>query len=106
VHIQTGTSIARPSEKAFDQLEHVDIASLTRFIGTCGIISEDAQRAAERLAQLRNKYAHARGTDPQSDALKAIQHLHVVVDGTVSVFKDFDIREGILVPKEKDGNTA
>lgn len=100
IHVQTRTGTVRPSETAFDQLEHVDIASLTRFISACGIISDDTQRAADKLVQIRNKYAHARGKNPQSDALKAIEHLHAIVDGTVSVFKDFTICEGRLVLKD------
>ena len=51
--------------------------------------------------QLRNAYAHARGKNPEDDAAKAITWLHAIVEDTVSVFKDFDVKDGAFVRKTK-----
>jgi len=54
---------------------------------------------AEKLGKLRNQHAHARGKDPERDALKAIWFLDTVVQDTVSAFKEFEIKDGALVRK-------
>jgi len=89
----------RPPEEAFDQFERVDVSSIIRFLNRSGLLSDVANKAAEDLVSLRNKYAHARGKNPQSDAQAAIAKLHLLLEGTVSVLKDFEIIEGRFVPR-------
>ncbi len=91
----------RPREAAFDQLERVETSALTRFLKEAALLSEESARAADKLGQLRNGYAHARGKDSPKDAIEAIKLLHVLIEGTVSVFKDFDIKDGVFVRKGK-----
>lgn len=93
--------VVRPPEPAFDQLERVEISGLARFSKEAQLLSDEAGEAAAKLGELRNNYAHARGKDSSKDAIEAIRLLHVLVEGTVSVFKDFDIRDGAFVPKGK-----
>jgi hypothetical protein len=70
-----------------------------RFLKEAGVLQPEAAKAADKLGQLRNRYAHARGVDAKADALEAVRLLHAIVDDTVSVFKDFEIQDGALVPK-------
>jgi hypothetical protein len=95
--------VERPESEAFNQLERVDISSLARFIQKTGLLSEEAYKAAKNLGELRNDYAHARGRQSQNDALKAIKYLHQVVEGTVSIFKDHEFKDGAWVRKTVDG---
>jgi hypothetical protein len=88
-----------PPEVAFDQFERVDVNGMVRFLKESDLLSVEAAKAASDLGELRNQYAHARGKKPDGDALEAIKLLHVLVKGTVSVFKDFEIRDGALVRK-------
>jgi len=97
--IQSEGSVRAPSDKAFAQLERVEVYGIVNFLKETNILSGDAAKAALKLGELRNDYAHARGKAPQSDALRAIKLLHTVVEGTVSAFKDFEIRDGVFVPK-------
>jgi hypothetical protein len=98
--IQKEGTAASPSEKAFDQFERVEVSGIVRFLKETEILSDDAAKAAKDLGELRNDYAHARGKDPQPDALKAIKMLHTLVEGTVSIFKDNEIKEdGSFGPK-------
>jgi hypothetical protein len=99
VLIQKDGAATAPSEKAFDQFEHVEVSGIISFLKEAAILSDDAARAARNLGELRNAYSHARGKDAQSDALKAIQLLHTLVEGTVSIFRDFEIKDGAFVPK-------
>lgn len=89
----------RPTNAAFDKIEHVDIKSIVTFLAEAHILGQESKKAAHDLLELRNTYAHGRGKDPNGDSLKAIRLLHTLVEGTVSVFKDFEIKDGTLVPK-------
>lgn len=91
--------VQRPTDKAFDQLERIDIRSLINFAAECSLISNEVKSAATKLGDLRNQYAHARGQNSEADALKAIEHLHSIVEGTISVLKDFEVKDGQLVPR-------
>ncbi|MBI3960906.1 MAG: hypothetical protein HY328_19010 [Chloroflexi bacterium] len=99
VLIQKGGLAQLPSDTAFDQLERVEVNGIIRFLKEADLLGAEAAKAGDSLSQLRNQYAHARGKAPQSDALKAIKLLHTLVEDTVSVFKEFEIRDGVLVRK-------
>ncbi|HEY6346906.1 MAG TPA: hypothetical protein VIY49_35910 [Bryobacteraceae bacterium] len=95
---KAGNAIGPPSE-AFDQLERVEVSGITGFLNKAALLDDGAKKAAQSLGELRNQYAHARGRDPHADAIKAIKLLHTLVEGTVSVFKDFEITDKGLAPK-------
>ena len=88
-----------PSEDAFDQLERVEISGIVNFLNKAGLLQDKAKKAADGLIKLRNQYAHARGKEPKKDATKAVELLHTLLEGTVSVFKDFEIKDGKFVRK-------
>jgi hypothetical protein len=89
----------RPDDEAFDQFERVDVSSIIRFLNKSKLLDESAKKAAEDLLVLRNRYAHARGKNPQQDALRSIGELHTILEGTVSILRDYEIIEGRFVPR-------
>jgi hypothetical protein len=97
--IQRNGKAEIPREAALDQLEHVETRGMIEFLKETGLLDVIAANSAKTLGDLRNRYAHSRGKDPQTDAIEAIKKLHVVVEGTVSVFKDFEVKDGRFVPK-------
>jgi hypothetical protein len=99
VLIGKGGNATRPPDEAFDQLERVEVNGISRFLNKAALLNDDAQKAAQSLGELRNIYAHARGKDPHTDAVKAIRLLHTLVEGTVSIFKDFEITDKGLARK-------
>ena len=99
VFVEKHGQMLRPADAAFDQLERVEVNGIARFLKEAGLLSGEAAKAADALGQLRNKYAHARGKEPQRDALDAIELLHAVVEATVSALKDFEIKDGALARK-------
>jgi len=101
VFVQRSGSLEKPSDVAFDQLERVEVNGLIRFLGRVGLISNGAVKAVNDLLELRNQYAHARGKNPQPDALQAIKLLDSLVAETVSVFNEFEIKDGSLVPRSQ-----
>jgi hypothetical protein len=89
----------RPENAAFDTLERVEVRGIVDFLNKAGLLSEDAANASRKLGEIRNNYAHASGKNPKMDAIKAIKLLHTLVEGTVSIFKDFEIKDGALIRK-------
>ncbi len=100
VIIEKDGQLQRPQEKAFDQFERVDVNGIVRFLKESELLCSEAAKAADDLGQLRNSYAHARGKKPKDDAIKAIKFLHTLVEDTVSVFKQFEIKDGAFVKKD------
>jgi hypothetical protein len=99
VLIRKSGSTEEPTEAALDQLERVETIGIVEFLKKTELLLADAADAAKNLGKLRNDYAHSRGKKPEADAAEAIKMLHVLVEGTVSVFKDFEIKDGKLVRK-------
>lgn len=99
IFVRKDGNIISPSDTAFDQLERVDISGIIRFLEKAMLLSPEASKVAQSLGELRNRYAHARGKDPQKDAQEAIRLLHAVIEDTVSVFKDFEIKDGVFSRK-------
>ena len=97
VCVQKNGSVQIPPETAFDQFERVEVSGIARFLKEADLLTDKASKAAEKLGQIRNQYAHARGKKPQQDALKSIKLLHTLVENTVSVFTEFDIIDGAFV---------
>ena len=93
-----------PPENAKRDLESFGAREICTFLINAGILNDTLKTSFKELGELRNKYAHAGGKEPQKDAVKAIKYLHAIVEGTVSIFKDFEIHEGKLVRKREKRN--
>jgi hypothetical protein len=103
--VQKNDSQQIPPDAAFDQFERVEVIGIIRFLKEADLLSNEAATAAEELGKIRNRYAHARGKNPQQDAFKSIKLLHTLVEDTVSVFKEFDIKDGTFVRKASPSAT-
>ena len=54
--VQKDGSPQTPSDSAFDQLERVEVNGIVRFLKETSLLTATAEKAAESLYQLRNKY--------------------------------------------------
>lgn len=97
--VSTDGAAKRPADEAFDQFERVNVSAIVRFLNKAQLLSDEAKKAAEALVGLRNQYAHARGKNPQADALESMKELHILLEGTVSVLKDHEIVGSKLIPR-------
>jgi hypothetical protein len=86
----------KPTDKAFDQLERVDMGSLVRFCKETALFDHPTSDAVTALYELRNRYAHGRGRDAPRDSLRAIGLVHLLVEATVSIKADFEFIDGKL----------
>jgi len=92
----------KPTDKALDQLERVDMGALVRFCKEAALFDHPTSDAVTTLYELRNKYAHGRGRDAARDSLKAIGLLHRLVEATVSIKSDFEFIGGRLHHRKID----
>ncbi len=95
-----------PTAEQGKQLEQIPLETVRELLIATKVIENDLKSQFTKIAKLRNKYAHGRGRNPHKDAIKAISSLHQVIEGTVSVFKRFDIKNGKFVPKTKTQNKS
>ncbi|MBA7494723.1 hypothetical protein ES702_05300 [subsurface metagenome] len=98
--VVAGAKITTPNQKAKKDLESFGAKEVCEFLIDSGVLNENLWSPLKSLGELRNKYAHAGGKKPEEDARKSIKHLHSIVDGTVSVFREFAVRHGKLVRKK------
>ena len=89
---------ATPS-KFFNQLDRIPMEIVRELVIAAGAVDSSLRNAFMQLAHLRDKYVHARQIASQKDAQKAIKYLHKIIEGTVSVFKEYKIQKGKLVRK-------
>lgn len=99
-------------DKLITILEHLNFTRIVDFLKEVGKINKETRSAMLQMGTLRDKFIHTKGPLPefagddtsiqeqQEDAEKAIRHLHKVLEGTFSVFKNHMIRQGRLVPKD------
>jgi hypothetical protein len=94
-----GVAVPVPQEAA-KHLERLALEDVREFLVKSGRLDKGLRKAAQELARLRNTYAHAAGGGAEADARTAVRCLHEIVEGTVSVFKDYEIVDGVLVPRQ------
>ena len=70
---------------------------------TRGIITNDQERLLIRLNRIRNRHLHPkqplRRLTLKRDALQMVRLLHEFLEGTFSVFRDYAVENGRLVPR-------
>ncbi len=94
-----GNQAEFPNDKMGRRLEKFGARRICQFLINAEILDQSLKSDFKNLGELRNEYAHAGGKHPQKDARKAIDHLHTIVEGTVSILKDYKIQDGKLVSK-------
>jgi len=94
---------AFPSDEQAAILDRIEMNDVRELLIKSEVIDENLRKPFQALSELRNKYAHATGKKPKEDAKLAIIYLHQIIEGTVSVFKNYEIKEGKLVLKQNRG---
>lgn len=81
---------------AVPELDRFELVATARFLAKAGLLEEAVRTNIQKLAELRNTYAHGSGQNPQSDSLRALEWLHDIIDRTVSIFKDHPPRSSLI----------
>ena len=66
------------------------------------VLTSETLRLCERMADLRNEYAHGDGHWPQEDALKALEWMHCFIDNETNLMRDYVIVNGVLRRKRTE----
>ena len=98
IRLKTESGTTEPTEKFLRCLENVDLSKLLDLCEHGGMIDNEVRQHAQRMMEIRNKYAHAKGKEAESDALKSIGLLNKIVAGTVST-DNWDIGNGGFIWK-------
>jgi hypothetical protein len=93
----------KPTDGTFDQLERVELFGIVMFLREAELLPPGASKAALDLLRLRNKYAHARGKQPEIDAGKAVAYLQTVVEATISIFRFWETTDGVSWARKAEG---
>ncbi len=80
-----------PSDEQSSILDRLDMYALRELLVKSNIIDISLRKPFTELAELRNKYAHALQINPKKDAKAAIDYLHQIIEGTVSVIGKYKI---------------
>ncbi len=87
------------------QIERLDVEGIREALLKSGNLDRGLRKSVQRLMELRNSYVHSRYAQPEEDARAAVRCLHEMVEGTVSVFKDHEFVDGILMPRQPSVTT-
>jgi len=103
IAVQSEGKLIRPGARAVSKLEEMPTNQITQFLYHAGVMDKKLLDVFSKLATLRNRYAHAseKIQNHEQDAKAGVEYLHEIVEGTVSIFKHYDIRAGKLVPRQK-----
>jgi len=64
------------------------------------ILKPEALILCERMADLRNRYAHGDGLNPKEDALDALEWMHSFIDNETTLMRGFSIVDGALIREQ------
>ena len=93
---------AFPSDEQAAVLDKIEMNNIRELLIKSEVIDNNLRKPFQNLSELRNKYAHATGEKPKEDAKLSINYLHQIIEGTVSVFKNHEIKKGKLVLKKQN----
>ena len=60
------------------------------------VLKVETLELCEKMAKLRNDYAHGDGLKPKEDALKALSWMHSFIDNETNLMRNYIIVDGIL----------
>jgi uncharacterized protein YutE (UPF0331/DUF86 family) len=83
-----------PSDGVSLQLENLSHKNIGVILSKTGLVEENVIAEAAKLGQLRNAYVHGNRDIEESvqkaDAETALNHLKIIVDETVSIYKVYE----------------
>jgi hypothetical protein len=72
------------------------IEEVRRILQKNDVLSQKTLDLCEKMAKLRDKYAHGHGSNPEEDALKALVWMHSFIDNETNLMRHYKIVNGVL----------
>jgi len=86
----------RDKAKPYGATREHKIWEVRRMLKKNSVLSPETLILCEKMADLRNDYAHGDGPKPKEDALESLQWMHSFIDNETNLMRDFMIVDGIL----------
>jgi hypothetical protein len=80
-----------------------EMPQVRRILEKNSVFKVETLALCERMAKLRNTYAHGNGLKPNEDALKSLTWMHTFIDNETSLMRDYIVVDGILSRKRTAG---
>ena len=72
-----------------------------RILKENSILKDETLELCEKMANLRNDYAHGDGLKRQEDAVKALSWMHSFIDNETNLMRNYKVVDGILHRSER-----
>ena len=89
----------RDKTKPYDATEKHKIWKVRKILKSNKILSSGTLSLCEKMADMRNKYAHGHGLNPKDDASKALRWMHSFIDKETNLMRDYVVDNGVLTRK-------
>lgn len=86
----------RDKAKPYGATRKHKIHQIRRMLKEKSSIKDETLKHCEKMAKLRNNYAHGDGLKPKEDALKALSWMHSFIDNETNLMRNYRIVNGIL----------
>jgi len=93
----------RDKAKPYGAMRKHKIGQVRSILQKNSALSPGTLILCEKMADLRNDYAHGHGLKPKDDALKALQWMHSFIDNETNLMRDYVIVDGVLSRKHTAG---
>ncbi|HET6441579.1 MAG TPA: hypothetical protein VFH53_04310 [Phycisphaerae bacterium] len=92
----------RDKAKPFGATRNHKISKVRDILKKYRVLKPGTLTLCEKMASLRNKYAHGDGLNPKEDALKALKWMHCFIDNETNLMRGYEIVNGELTRKRTE----
>lgn len=92
----------RDKAKPFGATRKHKISKVRDILKKKRVLKPGTLTLCEKMACLRNKYAHGDGLNPKEDALKALKWMHCFIDNETNLMQGYEIVNGELTRKRTE----
>lgn len=87
----------RDKAKPYGATRKHKMPQVRKILQANNVLKVETLALCEKMAKLRNDYAHGDGPKPKEDALKAIAWMHSFIDNETNLMRDYAIVNGVLI---------
>jgi len=92
----------RDKAKPFGATRKHKISEVRDILKKNRVLKPGTLTLCEKMARLRNDYAHGDGLNPKEDALKALKWMHCFIDNETNLMRGYEIVNGVLTRKRTE----
>ena len=89
----------RDKAKLYGATREDKMPKIRKILRSNKVLSPNTVSLCEKMADLRNKYAHGHGLKPKEDALRSLKWMHSFIDSETDLMRDYVIVNGVLIRK-------